>query len=431
MTADGRVGPAYRAVAVLAAGLLSSSATATAHAQTARTCVVVVDRTGGEARQVDVGRGFNHLFQGGGAWAHCQGQNTRWYSDSVAWYQELDRFDMIGHVDFQDSTVQLTSEHASYYLSQEKLDARGKAVLRNLVTGSVLRGPMLTYLRRAPGVRDTTVLTAPQRPTIEYRSIGDTAGAEPYSIVADRVELRGNTAARAWGRVTIDRTNFHAVGDSATLDTGVGAGRLMQAARVAGGDSTGYTLEGTDIRYRLAGEALTWVQAEGDARAVSADWRVTADTIAFDVRDDQIQAGQAWGDTARAVSARNTITADSLAIDAPGQILKEVRGIRTARAISLRDSADADPDWVAGDTVTAQFAPVLVGGAQLSAIVALGHASTRYRVYPETAPNGPPDLSYSRGDRIVARFEADRLVRVDIAGATDGVYLEAQGRKQR
>jgi hypothetical protein len=50
-------------------------------------------------------------------------------------------------------------------------------------------------------------------------------------------------------------------------------------------------------------------------------------------------------------------------------------------------------------------------------------------VFPETAPDGPPDLSYSRGDRITARFAVNRLVRVDIVGATDGVYLEAQRRR--
>ena len=166
-------------------------------AQAARTCFVEVDSTGGTQRQLDAGRGFVRWYSGGGVWAHCVGQNTFWYSDSVAWYQDQDRFDMIGRVNFRDSTAQLTADRASYFLGQERLDAFGNTRLRNRATGSVLRGPNLRYFRRLPGVRDTTLLTATQRPTIEYRSADDTVGAEPYLIVADRVEMRGNTAARS------------------------------------------------------------------------------------------------------------------------------------------------------------------------------------------------------------------------------------------
>jgi hypothetical protein len=413
--------------------LLGAATGPPAHAQAPRACFVIVDRTGGQGRQIDVGRGFYRVFQTGGIWAHCRGQETRWYSDSVAWYQDFDRFDMVGNVRFEDSTVVLTSERASYYLRDERLDAIGEARLRNRVTGSVLEGPNIQYERRVEGIRDTTVLSASRHPTIEYRSERDSAGAEPYIIGAERVRFRGNSAASAWGSVTIDRSDFHAAADSATLDTEVGAGTLMSRARITGGDSA-YTLVGRDIRYRLTDRALTWVQAEGDASAVSAEWLVVADTVTFDVLDDRIQAGQAWGDSsrARAVSVSNAITADSLAIDAPGQRLREVRGIGDATARSLLDSLDTDADWIAGDTVVAAFGTAAdSGSATLDGIVALGHARARYRVFPETDPDGPPDLSYSRGDRITARFAENRLVRVDIVGATDGVYLEAQRRRSR
>jgi lipopolysaccharide export system protein LptA len=417
-------------VAILAG--LSACASIPAVAQSVRTCYVDVDRTGGEGRQVAVPGGVFHVFQGGGIWAHCRGEDTRWYSDSIAWYQDLDRFDMIGHVDFQDATAHMTSERASYFLRDERLDAAGNARLVNRVTRSVLRGPQITYYRRAAGVRDTTRLMATRRPTIEYRSERDSAGAEPYLIVADLVRLVGNSAASAWGNVTIDRSDFHAKADSATLDTEVGTGTLLSRAEVRGGDSTGYTLSGRDIHYRLEDRALRWVRAERDAVAVSADWTVRADTVAFDILDDRIQSGQAWGDSTRATatSVANTITADSLAIDAPGQILHAVRGIRSARATTRTDSADAEPDWVAGDTVTASFAPTMDGRTALSGIEAMGHASAFYRVFPDGDRTRTPDLSYSRGQRIVARFQNDRLARVDIVGKSDGVYLEGQRRKQ-
>lgn len=416
--------------ALVWAMLLTAAAAPLLRAQASRTCFVVVDRTGGSQRQVDIGGGYVHWYSGGGVWAHCRGEPTRWYSDSVAWYQDRDRFDMVGNVDFEDATVELTAERATYYLTEERLDASGRANLRNRVTGSRLRGPIINYYRQAAGVRDTAVLAAARRPEIEYRSERDSAEAEPYLIVADRVEFRGNSAARAWGRVTIDRSDFHAKGDSARLDTSVGAGLLTGSAEVAGGADEGYVLVGRDVRFRLDGRDVTWVQAEGEASARSAEWHVVADTVAFDLEDDRVQAGQAWGDSsrARAVSAANTIVADSLAIDAPDQVLRQVRGVGTARAWSQRDSLDLDPDWVAGDSVTAEFAAAEDGRTSLAAIVAVGSASARYRVYPEGAVE--PDLSYSRGDRIVARFRNEQLLRVDIAGATDGVYLEAARRRQ-
>jgi hypothetical protein len=307
----------------------------------------------------------------------------------------------------------------------------GDARLRNLITGSALRGPRITYRRRAPGIRDSTELTACSRPTVEYRSERDSAGAEPYVIVGDCVWLRGDNAASARGRVTIDRSDFHAVADSATLDTQAETGRLMSRARVAGGDSSGYVLAGEYVRYRLTARQLTWVQAEGNATATSAEWRVRADTLQFDIRGDRIQAGTAWGDSTRptAASVTSTITADSLAIDAPGQILEEVRGVGHARAASRTDSLDAGEDWVAGDTVTARFAETSAGKRALAEIVAIGAAAAHYRVFPATDPLGPPDISYSRGERIVARFVDERLARVDIAGKTDGVYLESRRRR--
>jgi hypothetical protein len=397
-------------------------------AQAARTCFVEVDSTGGTQRQLDAGRGFVRWYSGGGVWAHCVGQNTFWYSDSVAWYQDQDRFDMIGRVNFRDSTAQLTADRASYFLGQERLDAFGNTRLRNRATGSVLRGPNLRYFRRLPGVRDTTLLTATQRPTIEYRSADDTVGAEPYLIVADRVEMRGNTAARGWGSVTIDRSDFHGRSDSALLDTGVEAGRLMSQATVDGGITSGYHLAGRDIRFRLARKKLVWVQAEGEADATSLEWRLVADTVQFDLADDRIQGGNAWGDSLRpeATSLSTVMVADSLAITAPSQVLEEVRGVGQSVARSRRDSTDAEPDWVAGDTVTARFGPTASGSRALSEILALGAARALYRVYPLGATT--PDLSYSRGDRILARFADERLVRVDVVGGADGVYLEAPRR---
>jgi hypothetical protein len=66
------------------------------------------------------------------------------------------------------------------------------------------------------------------------------------------------------------------------------------------------------------------------------------------------------------------------------------------------------------------------GARGLTEVRAAGHARALYRVYPEGATT--PDVSYSRGDRILARFAGDRLHRVDVAGSADGAYLEVPRR---
>jgi hypothetical protein len=202
----------------------------------------------------------------------------------------------------------------------------------------------------------------------------------------------------------------------------------MGSASVAGGTQSGYLLSGRDIHFRLDRRKLVWVQAEGNADALSAEWHLVADTVQFDLANDRIQAGNAWGDSLRpeATSLTTVMVADSLVITSPGQVLEEVRGIGESLARSRRDTTDTEPDWVAGDTVTATFGATAAGPRALSAVRAAGNARALYRVYPLGAAT--PDLSYSRGDRIVARFAGDRLQRVDVAGNADGVYLEAPRR---
>lgn len=400
-----------------------------ARAQGSRTCEVVIDRTGGVGRQVDIGGGLYHIYQSGGVWARCRGQETRMYADSVAYYQERGRLDMTGHVEFRDSTAELTAARASYFLTDERLEAYQNAVLRNRETGSRLTGPNLTYRRKAQGLRDTTELTATRRPTIEYRAPGDSAGAEPYVIVGDRVRMLGN--ARAWvgGAVTIDRSDFHATADSAQLDTEAGHGRLVGHAQVEGAEDAGFRLAGRTVSFRLDDGALTWVQAEERAESVSEEWRVVADTIQFDLAEDRIQQGSAWGDSIRprAASRTSTIAGDSLHIHAPDQRLERVRAIGAGRATARRDSTDQESDWVAGDTVVALFVPGADDARVIERIEALGDARTRYRIY-EADGATLAGINYSRGARIVARFRNEELDEVHVWGQTDGVYLEAARR---
>src|SRR5439155_225861 len=98
-------------------------------------------------------------------------------SDSVAWYAGVGRFDMIGQknlVHIRDTAITLDAVTAAYFLRQERLEAHKNVVAVNRNSGSVLRGPNLTYYRALKGVRDTLEMYATGRPTIDYRLTADT-----------------------------------------------------------------------------------------------------------------------------------------------------------------------------------------------------------------------------------------------------------------
>jgi hypothetical protein len=391
-------------------------------------CEAVMDRADEYYRQrVPVTRDY--------AWgdvrAHCVDQETTMRSDSVAMFHDLGRVDMVGAVRFRDTTVVLNADSAKYFLEDERLEAYGRVRLVNLANGTVLVGPRLTYWRAVPLLRDTTELVAPDRPVVEYWGTPDTAGVEPYLIVGDTVRLRGNDAAWATGDVKVDRSDFHAAADSAALALASNAGRLVGGASVQGGgsDSTGYDLRGRVVVFTSVDNQLNWVQAQDSAEAQSADFTITADTVEFAIADDRVQGGHAWGATSRphAVSSTNQITADSLAIDSPNQKLEELRGFGSARALSVKDSLDEEPDWIVGDTLVAKFGETEFEQRYLDTLVAIGTAAAFYRVYTLTGGE-VPDINYSRGDQITAVFTVLGLSKVDVRGQSDGVHLQRRRR---
>ena len=394
-------------------------------AQQARTCSFVLDEAGGSGVSREIRPGVYHQFAGGGVTGHCKDETTRMQSDSVAWYGDRDRLDLIGRVRFRDSTVTLDAERAVYFVRDERLEAYEKVVLVNQRTGSRLTGPNLIYRRRVPMIRDTTELFASNRPRVEYRSETDST-AEPYIIVGERIRLKGNSRAWSGGNVTIDRSDFASKADSANLDLDSGNGELINHAEVAGRGDAQYRLSGRVIHYRMHDRDLNWVQARGRAEAVSAEWRLLADTVEFDVAQRRIQGGRAWTDTttARAISDTYTIRAESLAIDTPDQRLKELRAYRKGIATSRADSGQHEADWMAGDTLVARFDTTALGQRILSRLTAHGGARAYYHVPDPDHPKGPAGVSYSRGNRIAARFTLVGLDRVDVVGAADGLYLE-------
>jgi hypothetical protein len=329
----------------------------------------------------------------------------------------------------------MDADNGTYYKTGEKWEARGRVVTNNLRTGSKLTGPALDYYRVVKGVRDTIEMYSTGRPRIEYAS--DEPGAkpaEPYIIVADRVRLKGSDRLYAGGRVTIDRSDFSARGDSLRLDSGKGSdGTLVGGSpmmRGLGRDS--FNLAGRRLDLKLARRELTNVVAKGNGHAVSKEWDLVADTIGLDVRDRRLEQTLAWGDSIRpyATSPSYAMRADSLALDTPAQQLKEVRGFGTAWLGGSVDSKTKQRDWMRGDTVIAQFVQRDSAGtrkAALSRIVARKSAQSYHLDADQRHPDRPT-INYARGDVIVMTMKQGvqaGVDRVDIRGQVDGVQLEA------
>jgi len=403
-----------------------------------RPCVVVIDSVGGGTQQVVVRQGETNIFAGGGVLAHCRETGSTLSADSVAWFAGIGRFDMIGQrhqVHIRDSALTLDATNAAYFLHQERLEAHRNVVAVNRVTGSVLSGPNLTYYRVVKGIRDTLEMYASGRPTIDYRSSPPPDSAEPYVVVADRVRFKGNDRLWGGGKVTIDRSDVAARGDSMQLDQVAGFGVLMGKPRVEGKGAHPYTLVGTRIELGLEAREIRSVKALGQGVATGTDWRLTADTIHLTLERRKLQHAFAWGrgdstGRARAVSSLNTIDADSLALDTPDEVLTEARAFRHALSTSKKDSSkSADVDWIAGDSLTAHWTQVTDSAAatksELQQIVARGAArSLSHSAGAKDSAATGPVIDYSRGQVIDIALKANKIDRIVVSGRADGVHLE-------
>ncbi|HYC32111.1 MAG TPA: hypothetical protein VEB59_07445 [Gemmatimonadales bacterium] len=403
-----------------------------AAAQNSR-CTFQIDNVDRQGSVVETGSGTNY-FAGGNVRLSCRGTRISMQSDSVAAYGG-NVVQFIGRVKYRDSTITMDADRGTYYKVGERWEARGNVTTENLTNGSTLTGPSLDYFRVVKGVRDTLEMFATGRPKIRYATM-DSAGrsAEPYQIVADRVRFKGNDRIFAGGKVTIDRTDFAARGDSLRLDTGpAGEGSLTGGTptlRGLGPDS--FMISGTRIDMKLDRRELTYLLARGSGHAVNREWDLVADTIALDINAKKLEQTLAWGDKTRpnAKSPSYQMTADSLALDTPAQQLREVRGFGKAWLGGTIHAASNERDWMRGDTVVARFTTGDSAGhkrALLSRIEAR-QAAQSYHLDTNARVPTRPSINYARGEAIVVTMKeglARGVDRVDIRGKVDGIQLEA------
>lgn len=398
-----------------------------------RGCVFSIDFIGNTGSQ-QVVAGDTNYYAGGGVRLSCLGTSIRMASDSLISLGRQGIVYFLGHVKYRDSLISMDAERGTYYKNGEKWEARGSVVTENLQNGSTLVGPHMDYLRAMPGVRDTAEIYAISRPTIKSVTT-DSAGnrGEPYVIVGDRIRIRGNDRTWAGGKVTVDRSDFAARGDSLYLDSGAGEfGVLVGKPEMRGLGKDSFNLTGRRIELTLEKREISYVKALGNGRAVSNQVDLVADTIGLDLDARSLTQTLAWGDSIkpRALASEYEIRGDSVAFDTPQQQLREVRSFHHAWVGGKVDSLTRERDWMAGDTVVATFTPWDSAGVQrtrLDRLEARGAARSYYRVAESKVPGGLPSINYSRGERIAIQMKPAGLKgveRVDIHGQVDGVYLE-------
>jgi hypothetical protein len=404
----------------------------TAQAQAGR-CVFQITNVDRQGAVVETPQGTNY-FAGGNVQLSCRGLQVTMRSDSVAAYGGT-VVHFIGNVKYRDSTLTMDADKGIYYRNGEKWEARGRVVTNNLKTGSKLTGPALDYYRVVKGVRDTLEMFSTGRPRIEYATSEPGAKpGEPYIIVANRVRLKGSDRLWAGGKVTIDRSDFSARGDSLRLDTGKGSdGTLIggnPVMRGLGRDS--FNLTGRRLDLKLSGRELTYVTAKSNAQAVSKEWDLVADTIGLDIKTRRLEQTLAWGDSTRphATSPAYAMRADSLALDTPEQQLKEVRGFGKAWLGGTIDPKTKQRDWIRGDTVVAQFVQRDSAGTRRAALNRIVARKSAQSFHLDPNPKHPerPSINYARGDVIIMTMKhgvRTGVDRVDVRGQVDGIQLEA------
>jgi hypothetical protein len=132
------------------------------------------------------------------------------------------------------------------------------------------------------------------------------------------------------------------------------------------------------------------------------------------------------------------VRADSLAFDTPGETLTQIRAFGKAWVASAADSAGGEQDWLAGDSVVADFVPrpadtTAAGradsadaGPALARLSARHEARSFRQIEPDT-PGERPSLAYATGRAITIVMKpgaAEEVERVEIVGQVQGVQLD-------
>ena len=406
----------------------------------AKECVVITTGVvvNGQVTTHSDMHGKDTTWVGGGFDATCDGTDQRVLSDSAEHYADRKILILIGHVHYTEKRLKLDADRITYYTGEERLLAEGNVVgVTN--TGTRFIGPRAEYLRPAVGVREKSHLVAEPRSNI-WVSPKDQGNdtKDSVNIQADRLIMDNDSLIFAKGIVIIERPDILSTSDSAFVNKATEFARLMQTPKVVGRGDRHFTLDGDVIDIYSKEHEVERVKSLGHAQATSDDVTLRSDTIDLRVSNQKLERAFAWGRTqAHAHSKDQDITADSIDVSMPGQTLRTMRALGRAIAESAPDSAKITSkqlDYLAGDTITAQFDSSLatdtVKQPSVREIFAKGSKGARAKSYYQVARSGEekktdrPNVNYVLGDSITVTFRKRQVYEVHVLGHVEGFYDE-------
>jgi len=404
------------------------------------------------------------------------------FADSAVSYENRGLQHLIGRVRYLAPGRELRADEARYFQPQGRLQATGNVSLIDSEAGSTIEhGDLvlllvtdfrdeetMTVTTGDDGVRPVALLApptgevepleadeieeeeAPGEEEAQELPLAPQSPPEPYTVVSDRMFLRGAGYFAAAGTVEIVQDSLLAFADSMEYDQEAGDLRLVGEARL---ESDAYELEGQTITMGTPGAQDSEVRAIRDARLIGDDLELTSAQILMFLRDDALErlvattlagSGDATPDSLdlerpEAFVQDFRLTADSLEVLAPSQTIERVLAAGTARSVSTSgDSLNVEvlpevarTDWLEGDTIIVTFAPVSDlddGEMDVQEIVAIASARSLYRLPPNdsTAEVGidPPAVHYVTGDQIRIEMDGGEVSRMQVMGQTRGVHLE-------
>ncbi|MEO7084970.1 MAG: hypothetical protein ABI442_08455 [Gemmatimonadaceae bacterium] len=386
------------------------------------------------------------VFMGGHVVIRCPGRNITIRGDSAERYPNRDQ--MLGHAVYDEPRFHVTSDYLTYFSAEDHVNASGNVVAKT-PSGSTLVGPVADYFRADPKmkIRTRQQVTAKARPTITVVE-KDSSGKPmpPMTVVADQVQMDGDSLIYGWGQVVINRPDISATADSAFVDQGKETLRLMRGPKIVGKKDRPFTLQGDVIDMYAKNRKLQRVIARSRAVAVSDSMTLKADTIDLRVTDDVLQHAYAWGKTSRAhaVSPSQNLVADSLDVLMPGQKIRLLRAVSNAMAMGKPDTSrftvekSDSTDWLRGDTIIAHFDSLPAKDTSktpnIKQLFASGHAKSFYHMPASDSGERRPAINSVSARLITITFNVvdsagKSQQRVSTVTATDsvvGYYIEPQ-----
>jgi lipopolysaccharide export system protein LptA len=383
---------------------------------------------------------------GGGVEATC---GSKWLrADSVSWYQDRGIVYLFDDVQYRDESRSMTSERATYYEFEDRVECQGNVQLTDEAGRSKLSADSLEYYPLNEN-RTSERIVARNRPHLTFYADTVGSGAEaPFDVDADVLYIHGDSAVAGVGSVVATRGDLEAYSDS--MDLNLATGELWLLGESPRVEASEMLLQGDSILVLMIGNQVREIQSWPDASALGENLALEAPSLRLFVDGDEIaRAVAAAGDPtrtgavdsagrapwARSVSEEYSLVADSIDILRPGGRLEQVVAIGRARANTFHPTAAQDSmlgdDWLEGDTITGYFAAIDTSLARgqtpaLERLVAASNARALYYIVDAEQQMGTdrPAVNYVIGKMVTLFLVDGEVHEARVVGPSTGVYLE-------